>query len=527
MKNKVLRETNQFYLKRYLLVLVLFVVAYIFGKNMNVLTPEQQQLQNQANAWQKKISGVYSIPAGQNEYKLENIILVKRSQCGRLFFDLKSLTLDGLTPENSNIKVHLSNDFDQSQELGSYEIENDWLVRNEEIYFCASYDYQDLIFRKDENNQNTSYEISNVAFYPITIDKHDFSGLLAPIIGNTDFSKVIYQSGLENKDANGVIKFTRRNQKIGQTFMANSDVISGVDMKLEFVGTGGIGNYFLELREAIDRNGKLELSSDRIAYYMFNKDSAERDLKIEEGIYHIPLTAQLERGRTYYIGINNEAVKFNILNTLKIYSGIGNSEAGKLINSVGGKTSEKSGSLYLKAYGAYYLKIGDEKVLTGVRILDNGDETGQYVYKQKGNFSDYLDLDQLISKDNSSVFYDNVQAGVSAEAEDDNAFIYKIDTIHPFLKVKIEAEQPGGEFTNSLVYYSYDNMQWQEIKNDLDKDELAEKGNKNKFQELVQGDGKQKTIYIKVTYDKDDAQEKTVHLFDLKNLTVIAELKLK
>jgi len=301
-------------------------------------------------------------------------------------------------------------------------------------------------------------------------------------------------------------------------------------MKLEFTGSGEIGNYYLELREVNNQNGKVILSPDRIAYFGFDKNSAERDLKIKEGIYHIPLAAYIEKGKTYFIGINNTEVRFNILNTLKIYGG--NADSGeKIVSSVKGKTSEKSGSLYLKVYGVDYIKAGDEKVLTGAKILDNGDGTGSYSYGQGGSFSDYLDLEQVISKENSSIFYDNIQGGISGKDEDDNAFVYKINTTYPFAKLNIEAGQPGGEFTNSLVYYSFDNKNWQEIKNDYDKEDALFSADKNKFQKLLQGDGKTKTIYIKVTYDKEDAQEKNasavpVRLFGLKNLKVVAEIRI-
>ena len=528
MQNNIFKKLNPYHYKRYLLVLVLFISAFIFGKNMDVLSPQQKQLQNQADAKKKITFGIYDVSVDQSEYELKDIFSIKQGQCGRLFFALKNLPSSGNSAdsaENPKIKILLSSNFDQNQELGSYEIKSDRFTQNEKIDFCANADYQNLLFEKDENSQNSSFEISNVSYYPIAIEKHDFIGLMDPIEGNTNFSNIIYQSSFGFKDANKAFKFSRKNQKIGQTFVADSETISGVDLKLEFTRTGGIGNYHLELREIENQNGKIQLSSDRIAYFYFNKDNAEKNLKIGGGVYHIPLAAHLEKGKTYFIGISNEAISFNILNTLKIYGGSGNSGGKKIISFVGGKTSEKSGSLYLKIYGADYVKVADDKVLTGAKILDNGDGTGLYIYNQKGNFSDYLDIGQLITKGNSNIFYDNVQSGISAKDEDDNAFVYKINTLHPFTLAKIEAGQPGGEFTDSLVYYSFDNNNWQEIKSDLNKEDTLLQGDEDKFQELVQGDGKIKTIYIKVTYDKYDVKEQGVHLFGLKNLKVSAKLK--
>lgn len=529
MQDAMLKKLNRYHYKRYFLVLVLFVLAFVFGKNMDVLTPEQKQSQDQIYAQQKITSGIYAVSVDQNKYELKKLFSIKSGQCGRLFFALKNLPPnDSLTnsfAENPNVQILLSNDFDQNQELGFYEIKSDRFAQNEEIDFCADSDYQNLLFEKDENSQDSSFEISDVAFYPLAIEKRDFTGLMTPIEGNTNFSNVIYQSSFSFKDANKAFKFSRKNQKIGQAFVADSDMISGADSKMEFTGTGGIGNYYLDLREIEEQNGKIRLSSDRVAYFGFNKDNAEKNLKIGGGVYHIPLAAHLEKGKTYFIGISNEGVKFNILNTLKIYGNDAGSGE-KIVSSIRGKISEKPGGLYLKIYGTDYVKVADDKVLTGAKILDNGDGTGLYVYEQKGSFSDYFDLDQLITKGNSNIFYDNVQSGISAKDEDDNAFVYKINTLHPFTLAKIEAGQPGGEFTDSLVYYSFDNNNWQEIKSDRDKSTDAPlQEDKDKFQELIQGDGETKTIYIKVTYDKEDAKEKSIHLFGLKNLKISAKLK--
>lgn len=533
MQNKIFKKLNQYHYKRCFLVLILFVLAFVFGENMNVLTLEQQQLQDLVYTQQKMTFGIYDVTADQQEYELKNQFVLKNGQCGRLFFSLRNLPPINKSPDSSivnpNIKILLSSDLNQNQELGSYEIKSNRFVQNEEVDFCSNTDYSGLLFQKnnDQDNQDYAFEISSVAFFPIAIEKHDLNNLLPSIIGNTNFNNIIYQSSFESKDANTAIKFSRKNQLIGQTFIASSDTASGVDLKLEFIGGGGIGNYFLDLREVNDQGGKLVISSNRMAYYCFNKGSAEKNLKIEEKVYHIPLAAHLEKGKTYFIGISNESVKFNILNTLKIYGGSEDTGSDKIITSVGGRTSEKPGSLYLKVYGSDYTKVGDEKVLNGAKVLDNGDETGLYNYQQKGNFSDYLDLDQLISKGNNDIFYDNVQSGVSGRDENDNAFVYKINTTYSFTRMKIEANQPGEDFINSLVYYSFDEKKWQEIKSDSNKEDASSQENKDKFQELVYGDGKTKTLFIKVTYDKADAIDKKVHLFGLRNLKVTAELNLR
>jgi len=184
MQNNIFKKLNPYHYKRYLLVLVLFISAFIFGKNMDVLSPQQKQLQNQADAKKKITFGIYDVSVDQSEYELKDIFSIKQGQCGRLFFALKNLPSSGNSAdsaENPKIKILLSSNFDQNQELGSYEIKSDRFTQNEKIDFCANADYQNLLFKKAENSQNSSFEISSVFYYPIAIGKRDFVGLMTPI----------------------------------------------------------------------------------------------------------------------------------------------------------------------------------------------------------------------------------------------------------------------------------------------------------------------------------------------------------
>lgn len=524
MNLKKLKEYNQ-----YLIIFIIFVMAFVFGKNMDTLTPEQKQLQKETIAQRKIDEGFYSVATQQKQYLLNNFFSIKKGQCGRLFFDLKDIFSNdssiNFPLKNPNVKIYLSNNFNQTQELGTYQIMSERFAQNEKVEFCANADYSDLLFQKAEDSMESSFEISNVSFYSLSFGKRDFNNTLPSIVGNTNFRKTIFQSTISAEEATMASKFTRNNQMIGQTFVANSDAISGVDLKLEFIGVGGIGNYYLDLREVISQNGKITLSSNRMAYFCFDKDSADRDLKVHEGIYHIPLAANLEAGKSYFIGINNEGVKFNLLNTLNVYGNRIGSDQTKSITSINNKVSNQEGQLFLNIYGVDYIKIGNEKILTGTKILDNGDGTGQYLYEQRGDFSDYLDL--YLATPNSNIFYDSVQEGISGRVMDESTFIYKIDTIYPFLKMKIEAQQPGGDFIDSLVYYSFDNINWNEIKSDWTKENTLLQGDKNKFQNLLQGDGQMKVVYIKVAYNKNEGKEKPVQLFGLKKLKVFAQLSLR
>ena len=519
---KILRHSSS---KRYFLVFILILLVTVFGKNMHTLTPEQQELNNQTYAQQKNATGIYDIPVDQTKYKTKNNLSIKKGQCGRIFFDLKNIPFEDDSTEliykNIKIKISLSNDFGEEQALGSKELKNNGFSQSEEIDFCADADYQNLFLQSYENYRGSIFEISTLSFLPLSIKKTDLNNLATPIVGATDFSRIVYQSGVEAKNASKAVMFTRKNQEIGQVFVADSETISGVDLKLGFAGNGGMGNYILELKEAVEEKNKhVVISPDKIASYYFNQDSAEKSDISDHGSYHIPLAAHLEKGKSYFIGISNEEVEFNILNTLKIY-GQGTKNEEKIVSVVGKNTSIDAGTFYLKVYGADFVKSNGEKILTGTMIIDNGDGLGSYTYEQKNNFSDYLDLDQLISPQNGNIYFDPLHQSLSAIAKGDNAFIYKINTVKPFVKLEIEARQPGVGFVNSVLSYSFDQNNWHEIKSDWSK---SLRGDKDRFQELISGDGTMKIIYLKVTYDKNDTKRRTYNIFGLKNLTIHSEL---
>lgn len=517
MKNKEFIKINTRKSKRYLLVLALFLVSIIFGKNLDSLT----QLGGISSG---ETAGSRVVSAGESGVLLTNFYSIKKGQCGRLFFSYKNLApSDFLVKNDPEIQVVTENYFEEKQVMGIFKLSNSRFAQNERLDFCATSDYQNLSFKKSEkfkNNNRVSFEVFNISFYPLSIEKKDFNNLLPPIIGNTDFSKVVLGSNIEPKVATKTFKLTRKNQIIGQTFTANSKMISGVDLKLNFVGTGGAGNYYLDLREVDDLGGVLKLSSYRVAYYCFNKEIAEKNLKIGEKIYHIPLAANLELGKKYFIGVSNTEVNFNFLNTLIIYGVAGGIDTGEIVTLVGNITHRDYGAIYFKLYGAEYIINSDERVLTGEKIIDNGNGTGLYFYEQTGNFSDYLDIFRVDTKENSNhdIFYDNIQRGVSARDRDENAFTYKINTVYPFTSMKIVAEQPGKEFTDAVIYYSFDNEKWQQI--------ISTEENENIFKKLIRGDETAETVYLKITYDKKSILGKSAHLFGIKNLKVVAKVKL-
>jgi len=494
---------------------------------MGDINVSQQSYMTQDGFQREAAQEVFSISADKKEAEITDLFLVKKDQCGRLFFTMKNLSaINDFSAENSTITLSLSSDLGYSQEVGSYKLRSDRFVQDYEADFCAGYDYHKIIISKSEQNRDASFEISNFSFFPLAMSKNNFNNLFQTIFGNSDYTKMVYDCNFNSKIATHSLKFMRSNQFIGQTFTASSDTISGVDLKMRFLGIGGQGNYSAELRETSYLNNKVQLSENRIAVYYFNQNKADKDLAIGSEVYHIPLTGHLEIGKRYSVVINNKSVGFNILNTLYIFTrpeDKGN-ETAFVISPT--KKSELVGNLYLKVYGMSDPLNTATKFLSGSKIFDNGDGTGSYVYTQKGDFSDFLDLDRVITASNKkyNVFYDNLYGGVSAKAEEDNAFVYKVNTVYPFTKMRLTADgQSGMFFTTSAIYYSFDNVLWKEIRTNP-----SENGDMSgEFDKLIDGNGEVRVVYIKTTYDKDLINNQSGLYFGLKNLKVTANLTIK
>ena len=190
------------------------------------------------------------------------------------------------------------------------------------------------------------------------------------------------------------------------------------------------------------------------------------------------------------------------------------------------------GSLLFKLYGAEFSDYEGGKIPTGAIIQDIGGGKGLYTYKQNGRFSDFLDISEIggTENDNPGIFYDNSVNGIAGEDNKDTSIIYTFNTVYPFDKFSISADQPGGNYTDSKFYISFDKVNWQEVQMRVDID--SPKIVSNKFEIITSGDGKQNVIYIKIICDQESKTKKiselnAAKLFGIKNINVEAELRIK
>ncbi|MEK9155688.1 MAG: hypothetical protein AAB360_00090 [Patescibacteria group bacterium] len=513
--------------KRYLLFFLISGLAFLFGKDFNPPRQSEEIMVRQIEELKSAERGTFDIASSVEVITLTREISVRPDQAYRLLFDLEAVPeYDGkaLPSEMPRVEMTASllSDFGEEQVLGWTQVGLNQGKMITETTFVSRFGATKLKLGKGNLDFPGRLRISNLRSYPLRLDGSSLAGLKPTIVGQSDFNGVI--AGAGSVDLNKEYRFWRKGQRIGQTLRAEADIISQVDLALKFSGSGGGGNYFLELREANDR-GEVDFSRDRKAYYYFNKEQANRLLiDPNRGIYRFPLAARLEAGKLYYIGISNEAANFNYLNILSLKgSRADNYSPGEAKVFVRNKPKKASGDIYFKAYGADFIQTQGEPVLTGAIIEDLGGGEGRYTYRTSGSSSDFLDLTDFRQTSDNLVFYDNVQRGISGRIIDKADFTYKFNTLYPYKRFAIRAKPTSNQFTNCLISYSADGQNWQAITVKKDSADASQQI----FSEMITGDGATRTLYLKVTYDPADTMEQKIPLFGLKELTAEAELVIK
>jgi len=516
---------------RYLLVFVILLIAFLYGKNLNIIRKDEALLTQIRNLEQRQ-QGIYEITSSLKSIEIPFIVPTIKGQGYRLNLDLETNNEDSVvtnvdsdaTPGKIRLNFYLVSKYSDKTLILSDEFNDREIINEYEIKFVSDADYGYLLVEKENLDKNELVLVKNVHLTHLNVTQSsELNNLKPSIVGLTKTDRVVYSNLTD--DVTDSYPFLRKNQSIGQVFTATEDQISAADFKIEFVGQGGVGNYFLELREVNEENGRVSSLGDRVAYYFFNYDEAQL-LAFGDELYRFPLGAKLKKGQKYFIGFNNEQVGFTLTQTLKIYKSpikTGLNDYG--LSTVSGNF-QKINNLAVKIYGADYSNYNGEKLISGVFIQDLGQGEGLYTYENRHDPSDFLDIYQ-VQPDNSSpglVWYDNVQQGISARPTEGIEFIYKFNTVYPFRRLRMVFMPYGSGFKDSLYYYSLDNQNWQLIDNNIRINNEVK--TKEKVDQVVMGEDNSNQVYLKVIPDFRD-NTNVLNIFGIKNLEVNAELIIK
>lgn len=487
---------------KYILIALLFIFVLIFAGNF---TSENDQ-------------NASKIPYINGQLIIPNSINARINTGYRILFDLKVNNGNADSTDKATLNVYANTRSNQKKLLKSLNLYNS-RYKKEEVVLWADQDYNDLIFEELDETHTYDVHVDNIDVFPLNINSEvEINKLKNTLIGSTDFDEIIAKNNTKNPEEE--FSFNKNNVSIGQIFLAKSSLISGIDLKLLTTGNGGNGNYLIELRKADLKDNKFKISSEPIATYYFASKDLER-LKTSTGLYQFPITSSIIENSYYYIGINNSAVKHNILNKIKI---IGAKQAEKQDESAvclyeGGEYS-KIGQLFYNIYGAKFKTNDNQKLLTGSIIEDSGNGTGYYSYKSKNNFMDYFDIDfDNLSLGLGVPRYDNEQKSVASTIKQKNEIIYKFDTVYPFEIIRVKLEKPN-VYSNVKLQYSFDGNDWHEL------GLLSNKLFQSRLDQSLSDKNSQNKIFIKASYDENDNSKEAIY-FGLNNIEVSASVKIK
>lgn len=147
------------------------------------------------------------------------------------------------------------------QSLGEFTLAASEGVQYVEFNFQAENNASDLVFTSNDGKKADVW-IDNIKIEKISVDSIEQMKNLEPtIFGNT--SRFNIDRSQTESDLDSGKFFTKPNMKMGQIFSPLQPLISGIALRIQKVGTGGAGNYLLQIREYDDKLGII--SDDVIA----------------------------------------------------------------------------------------------------------------------------------------------------------------------------------------------------------------------------------------------------------------------
>lgn len=155
----------------------------------------------------------------------------------------------------------------------------------------------------------------------------------------------------------------------------------------------------------------------------------------------------------------------------------------------------------------------DGDLLQYARVEDLGG-TLFYEFSLMGKRSDYTNIFTA----SKSVHFDKKKQLVVGSKKMDEFFIYKFDTLFPFDRFALKAEQTGKAPHELRLEYSLDESSWHPVAS------TQEEGKPEKFSVFIPGDLKSQVVYVRVSYN---GEEKKTGTFSLQKLSVNAAMTKK
>lgn len=493
MKNNLIFIAEIFKDRRYWIVAFLLFVPLIFGKN--ILGDSGIAGDPDKNIF---YGGEYTIK--DHEEKIEiGMIDVSPGEIFRVGLSAKTadpankIVDDQKNDKPTKIKIAALSSLGERQEIGELDIARQF--SSGEFYFKSNIESHSLQILSDATGD---VFIKDLYVTKMKIDELAKIASLKPtILGKTDDSKITNSWAGNGTDY--AYKLMSKKKLVGQIFKAESNAMSSVSFKMNFIGHGGRFGYNAELYPAVYDGNKFVIENSPTNSYYFSPLYASTALKEpgeDDDVFRFPLFSNLEKGKYYFVGIRNLA-SINILNHLELLgtsSDVDGSSHGVTVG-LADKNVTEVGDFYFKIYSAD-LVIGNNLVIpNGTLIEDLGQNEGRYQYLQEK---------------------DNLRSAIVKKTEDET--IYQFNTVYPFREVSISFDF-NQDLNFPVMSYSSDSINWTPLDYDESSIDGIDPSDKKRLRQIVSGNGGSNTFFIKVM-NRDGIYQVLSNLHIVGNLIV-------
>lgn len=430
--------------------------------------------------------------------------------------------------------------------------------QNYEIFFFLPEGFSNILFEKKNPDGKGNIFIKSIGIAKLNVNsQEEFAAMQKTIIGETEVGSV--GTGQLQTFSDSFLLLQKPKTRLGQIFEAQDDYISGISFSMDIIQDKTIKDkdYELYLQQVQCRESDCQLAGEVIADKSFSIKDALEEYRQKDGTFLFPFFAKVEKGKKYFVSIDNSSVEVSRKNYLNLRGGReDNTYAG---GSAGFRIKKNvykiAGDLFFAVYGVNFDVRDGVRLLNGARIESLGKGLGKYTYIAKGEFVDIFDLWSASLGTN----FDDGRGVIVGTAGPEAALIYQVNTLFPMQKVNFFAEQTKTSWKKVKVEYSFDGQEWTEASflektnqddlldtNDSQEDSLDADGEistedaAEAVDEVEEEAGKklaqvfdfditplhnEKTVYFKITPDLSDNAK--LRYFSVKNLQITADLRIK
>lgn len=503
-------KRNSRYIWRYLNVALILAAIFLYGKSY----PDPSKYYEFDRAAATRLADQRdnsTLKPGDQSLAIGDIFDTKPGEVYHVVYQLSNLApAYDVAIDNIILDIYAVGDGSTTKHLDQVTLKTTDTTIYKETYLFSDSVYRGLSVQKINQKYPLGISFKVISASKVNINgSRNLSSLTPTVIGQT----LIKPMAINNSTATKSFLFLRNNYTVGQIITPEADLLNGMDIKLDFIGTGGSGDYLLELTQIEQSQNDIRLAVQPIVSISFNARTVNQ-FYIADDVARFPLIAKLDTTKKYLLSVCNRQVDFNYQNTLQI-KGYKSNEI--LMRGINNHLAVASGSVIWHLFYAQAATSGENKLASRSLIEDLGDGQYKYSYKQDGSQLDLLDVFELDNfGDVSALSFSPSEQAVVFARDRENAIGYDFYTKYAWKEAKISYRDLGSDYAKPVLFYSADHINWQEI---------SWLPNGSRHSAVISGSANSDHLYLKITYDKQVAT--VADLVGYNDLNIEASLEKK